>query len=294
MNQRLLAIDRPTSFTSMSRRGVRCAALALLLGSGAAQAANILIVAGTTGLAQTAANVLNADLGGTNTVTIVNTGVPASLAGFTQIYDVRFNNAPAFTAGEMTQYLAFLNASPGNTIFLMGENTGFNARNTPINQFITLAGGGTIAAPAATSTASQSVATQFRTPNAITTVTFAACGLVTTAGTGAFASSQTGGGCSLFFGTGSLANATQGALVVVYDVNFIATAPTGGSSVNEISFRQNLEQFVSAPPVAPPPPGIGAAGVPTLSEWAMILLGSGLIFLGSRQLASSRNAPPAV
>jgi len=247
----------------------RTVGLLAICGIAPVQAANILIVAGTNGLAQTAANVLNADLGGTNTVTIVNTGVPASLAGFTQIYDVRYNNSPAFTAGEMNQYLAFLNAAPGNTLFLMGENTGFNARNTPINQFIALAGGGTIAAPATTSVASEVVAAQFRTPNAITTVTFAACGLVTTSGTGAFASKEATGGCSLFFGTGALANAPQGALVVVYDVNFIATAPDGGA-VNEIPFRLNLEHFVSAPPPAP------VTATPTLSVWGEMILALGL------------------
>jgi hypothetical protein len=124
----------------------RAISLIVICGTLPARAANILIVAGTNGLAQLGATVLNGELNGTNTVTIVNTGVPASLAGFTQIYDLRFNNAPAFTVGEMNQYLAFLNAAPSNTIFLMGENVGFNVRNGPINQFITLAGGGVIAA----------------------------------------------------------------------------------------------------------------------------------------------------
>lgn len=246
------------------------------------QAANILIVAGTDGIAQTAAGVLNSDLSGTNTVTVVNTGVPASLAGYTQIYDVRYNNAPAFTSGEMTQYLAFLNAAPNNTIFMMGENAGFNSRNTPMLQFIAQAGGGTIAAPAVSSAASEAVAAQFQSPNSITTVRFAACGLVTSAGRGAFASSESGGGCSLFFGLGSFTNAPQGAMVVVFDVNFIATAPTGGA-VNEVAYRQNLEQFVSAPPVAPSVPA-PSAGVPTLSEWGMILLAAGLVYVAVRRL----------
>ena len=240
-----------------------------------AQAANILIVAGTTGLAQTAATVLSADLSGTNTVTIVNTGVPVSLAGYTQIYDTRFDNSPAFTNAEMTQYLAFLNAAPGNTIFLMGENSGFNARNTPINAFIALAGGGSISPPGSSSNNTETVTPPFTGPNSITTVKFAACGLVSSAGTGAFASSETGGGCSLFFAQQRLPNAPNGALVVVYDVNFIATAPDGGA-VNEVAFRQNLEQFVSSPPVGTPPtvgtPPSYSASAPTLSEWAMIAL----------------------
>lgn len=242
------------------------------------QAANILIVEGTDATARTAGGVLKTDLQGSNTVTEDQTGgVPASLAGYTQIYDVRYNNLAPFTVGEMNQYLAFLNVAPNNTIFLMGENASFNQRNGPINQFITLAGGGTIAVPAATSTASETVAPQFSAPNNIATVKFAACGRVTTTGLGAFASSESGGGCSLFFGRGALLNALQGALVVVYDVNFIATAPDGGA-VNEIPFRQNLEQFVSAPPVAPPP--VEPVSVPTLSMSGQILLALALGGIG--------------
>jgi hypothetical protein len=249
-----------------------------------AMAANILIVAGTRALAQTAAGVLSTDLSGTNTVTVVNTGVPASLAGYTQIYDVRYDNSPAFTSGEMTQYLQFLNAAANNTIFMMGENSGFNARNTPMLQFIAQAGGGTITVPAASSGASEAVAAQFQSPNSITTVKYAACGLVTSQGRGAFASSESGGGCALFFGLGAFTNAPQGAMVVVFDVNFIATAPNDGA-VNEVAFRQNLEQFVSAPPVAPPPVTTAVtAGAPTLSEWSMMLLVAGLIYVALRRL----------
>lgn len=79
-----------------------------------------LIVAGTDSLAQTAASVINSEIGASNVVTIVNTGLPASLAGFTTIYDVRYANNPAFTAGEMTQHVAFLNAAPNNSLFLAG------------------------------------------------------------------------------------------------------------------------------------------------------------------------------
>lgn len=273
----------------------------LLLAACSAQAANILIVAGTDPTAQQAATVLNADLGGSNTVTVVNTGVPASLTGFTQIYDVRYINTPGFTAGEMTQYLAFLNAAPNNTLFLMGENTNpvFAARDSAINQFITLAGGGTVTMgpfPSGTSSALETLAAPFTTtPNAITTVEFAGCGLATTTGTGAFASQEAGGGCSLYFTPGTLANATGGALVVVYDVNFIATAPTGGPALNETAFRQNLEQFVSTPSggAPPPPPAPTATGVPTLSEWTMIFLGCALAFLAARKLTpgDSGNGP---
>ncbi|HXJ42545.1 MAG TPA: hypothetical protein VNH18_24915, partial [Bryobacteraceae bacterium] len=81
-----------------------------------AHAANVLIVAGTNGLAQTAANVIAADLLG-NTITIVNTALPGDILtpGYTQIYDVRYDNSPALSVGEQAQYLAYLQAAPGNT-----------------------------------------------------------------------------------------------------------------------------------------------------------------------------------
>jgi hypothetical protein len=240
------------------------------------QAANILIVAGTDGLAQTAASVLQSELQGTNTVTVVNTGVPASLAGYTQIYDTRYANSPAFSPTEQAQYLAFLNAATGNTLFLMGENSGFTPRNQPINDFIALAGGGTIAVPASDNSGAEDVHAPFDSPNAISTVTFAACGVVTSAGTGSFATTEAGGtsGCALFFSQGTLANAPQGGLVVVYDVNFIAN----NIQVNATEFRQNMENYVAtgAPPVIPSTP----TSIPTLSEWGMILLSS-LLALGT-------------
>ena len=262
-----------------------------------AQAANILIVAGTNAIAITAGAHLNTDLSGANTVTIVNAAVPADITPYTQIYDVRYNNAPAFTAGEMTQYLNFLNAAPNNTLFLMGENNSFNQRNGPILQFVAQAGGGSIANPVLGSNNSETVAPQFNTtPNNIGTVKFAACGLVTSQGRGAFASTEAGGGCSLFFGLGGLLNAPAGALVIVFDVNFIYDAPNGGA-VNEVAFRQNLEQFVSAPLVAPPPvvTELPPSSVPTLSEWGMILLTCGLIFVATRRLRAPawHKAPPA-
>jgi hypothetical protein len=272
----------------MQRSRFLLTGLLLAVGIARVQAANILIVAGTTPLAQTAANVLNADLGGTNTVTIVNTGVPVSLAGFTQIYDVRFDNNPAFTPAEMNQYVAFLNAAAGNTIFLMGENVGFNARNTPINQFIGAAGGGGIPTLTTSSTASETVVAPLTGPNAITTVTFAACGLATTAGFGQFASSEAGGGCALFFKRGQLLNAPQGALVVVYDVNFIATAPDGGA-VNEIPFRLNMEAFIAAPtagaPNLPPPTAIPTLSVGGMMIMAFMLCGAGALMMRRRGFA---------
>jgi IPT/TIG domain-containing protein/exosortase sorting signal-containing protein len=237
-----------------------------------ANAANILVVTGTDTAAIEAGNQLNTDLSGSNTVTVVNTGVPGSLAGYTQIYDTRYDNHPNFSAGEMSQYLAFLNAAPGNTLFLMGENESFNVRNTPVLQFVALAGGGAITAPAQTVNGPEVVNPPFTGPNVISTITYAACGLVSSAGTGSFATQQTGGGCAIFWDEGTLANAPTGALVVVFDVNFIATAPTG-PAINEIPFRLNLEQFAAAPPPATIVTAISPSGGSTVGGTQVSITG---------------------
>jgi len=73
-------------------------------------------------------------------------------------------------------------------------------------------------------------------------------GIVTSSGTGSFASTEAGGtsGGSLYFTQNTLANAPTGALVVVYDVNFIYDPQTRPNVKNETVFRQNLEHFVAA------------------------------------------------
>jgi hypothetical protein len=250
-------------------------------------AANILIVAGTDGIAQTSAANLNTDLSGSNTVTIVNTGVPASLTGYTQIYDVRYNNLPAFTSAEMDEYIAWLNAAPGNTLFLMGENTAFNVRNGPINQFIGLAGGGTIAVPAIMSSVKETVHEPFNTPNSIDYVTFAAVGVVTSSGNGTFATTEANGmsGGSIYFTQNTLANASTGALVVVYDVNFIYDSQTRSATRNETTFRQNMEHFVAtaaAPTVKNVLPSSGPlAGGTTVSITGTAFTGATAVNFGS-------------
>ena len=170
---------------------------------------------------------LRTDLANANTVvTIVTTGVPADIVtpGYSQIYDVRNDNT--FSAAEQTQYLAWLNQAPGHALFLVGS--GLNpARNALVNAFILSAGGGAINYSGTTYTGAETVNPPFTGPTPISTVQFYFCGEVTSHGTGIFMASHSGGtaGCSIWFAPGTLANATQGALGVVYDVEFISNFP---------------------------------------------------------------------
>jgi len=227
----------------------------LLAGSGrpawATPPPHILIVAGNDGsnYGTTAASHLSSDLGAS--AVDIEADVPGDLSSYDQIYDLRVLNTPVFTVGEENQYLAFLQAGTGHMIFLMGENAAnFTARNTLISAFITLAGGGTVPVPlpANDTTAPETVNVPFNTtPNAISTVTFAAGAMAISPGSGTFICTQNGGalGGAIYFSQGTLANALHGGLVVVYDINFVMTAPSGSTGVNEIPFRQNMEAIIA-------------------------------------------------
>ncbi|WP_428151500.1 IPTL-CTERM sorting domain-containing protein [Brevundimonas sp.] len=249
-------------------------------------ASNVLVVATTSDSTQNAAYTrLNTLLVGRGDTVTQALTTPANLAPYTIIYDLRVI-APTRSGAELTQYVGFLNAAPGNVLFLLGENVGYGgAGNAPISAFITQAGGGTVAVPATSTTGAQTLTPAFNTPNAVGTVPFNLAGVVTTTGTGAFGATLPGGvtGSVLSFSPGTLANAATGALVVVYDINFLSSDAAGS---NGGRFAQNLVNYVAvgAPPVAP------AAPVPTLSEWAMILFGTLLaggaaLYIQRRQMA---------
>ena len=259
----------------------------LVMAVSSAQAANILIIAGSDAVAISAAGTLNTELTTAgHTVTQVNGAVPGgAIVGYTQIYDLRYNNAPVFSAGEQSQYLTFLQAAAGNVIFLMGENSGgsFLSRNTAICNFITLAGGGTVPVPSTTKS-TETVNSPFNTtPNTINSITYAAVGVTTSAGNGYFATSEPGGtsGGALYFNQGALTNASTGGLVVVFDVNFIYDAGGRAAANNEIKFRQNLEALVTSGGAAAGT-RTPASGVPTMTEWGMIVFAllAGLMSVG--------------
>jgi hypothetical protein len=83
-----------------------------------------------------------------------------------------------------------------------------------------------------------------------------------------------------------MANALAGSLIVVFDVNFLD--PGSGADANAVAFTNNLIAYLAAPVSVAPSIAPGpATGVPTLSEWSMILLGCCLMFVASRKLMSS-------
>jgi hypothetical protein len=87
-------------------------------------------------------------------------------------------------------------------------------------------------------------------------------------------------GASLVFGPGNLTNAPAGSMIIVFDVNFLDLSADAASQ----SFGSNLVSYLVAPTVIGAPPSAAPAGVPTLSEWAMILLAGGLVCVAARKL----------
>jgi hypothetical protein len=225
-----------------------------------ASAATILIINGASGTSEPGTTssittqVSNLQTAAGNTVSVADS-VPGDLSSFAQVFDLRFSNAFALTAPIITQYVSFLQGGGG--LFVMGENSGFAARNNSILSLIEAAGGGTLTftTPAAT----QTVVSPFNGPVPLSTVTFNAAGGVTGPGSGQFITTDGSAGSGVAFGVGTLSNARAGALTTIFDVNFLQTT----ASADNQALASNLVRFVSNE----------VGGVPEPATWAMMLLG---------------------
>lgn len=221
--------------------------LAVLV-AGRAQAGPIVIVTGSSGTSEPGttstitANLTTLHEAAGNTVT-VSDEIPVDLSGFTQVWDIRFDNTFALTVDQQNQYLAFLQSGGG--MFLMGENSFFMGRNTSIFDFVGLAGGGTLGPGLIGGCdGTQNVVPPFTGPNAVTTVPFQCSGVISSNGTGEWITERAdlSGGSGVAWGVGDLANASLGALTMILDVNFMQGP--GFVSDAEQALTMNLIQFV--------------------------------------------------
>ncbi len=158
---------------------------------------------------------------GINT-TVVN-AVPNDLSGFTQVLDIRYEDAFALTTSEETLYLDFLQG--GGSLLLVGENENFEDRNDSILSVVETAGGGALdfVEPGFV----QEVVPPFDSPNPISdgNVTYGGIdtGGVSSPGTGQFISvDTTGEGSAVYFDGDDLDNALSGELIIVFDNNFFS------------------------------------------------------------------------
>ena len=172
-----------------------------------------------------------------------NTGVPGgSLAGYRQVWDIRYNNPTPLTGSDITAYVTYMTG--GGSLFVMGENTGFLTRDNSILPLITAAGGGSVTInQSANSLDLQTVEPPFTGPVTLPTITYAAVGGFATIGNGRFVTMDANGAAgAIVFPPGTMTNAPLGTLISVLDVNFL-TASTGGSQ----AFTDNLIAYLAAP-----------------------------------------------
>jgi hypothetical protein len=232
-----------------------------------ANAANVLIVQeGATSASQ--ASVFTGFHNAAGNTTTVTSTFPVSTAGFDQIWDIRFTNASALTAPQIATYASFL--AGGGGVFLMGENAVFATRNTSLLVLISQAGGGSLTFQ--NSPGSQTVFAPFTGPVPVASigpniVSLPSPGGVTSFGSGQWISANGGVGAGVFWGKGSLANASSGYLGTYFDSNIFATtaAPLGGHALAQNLIAEFNRQ------------GALTSVVPEPATWAMMIMGFGLI-----------------
>ena len=253
-----------------------------LQGDGAPKPA-LIVWDGAGGISTSISTNLSAKLTDAGFTVTTNVGVPGgSLASYLQIWDVRYNFTTPLSPSDITAYLAYL--SGGGSLFVMGENSGFIVRDNSIISLIQQAGGGTITLTSPSG--SQIVQPPFTGPNALATITILAGAGTTNPGRGAFIMKDANNaGIGIVYSPGSLTNAPSGSLLVVFDVNFLDTS----ADANSQNLTRNLIEFLASPVAIPPavPPVAAPVGTPTLSEWAMILMAAGLMFVAARRIRAS-------
>lgn len=203
---------------------------------------------GTTSSITTQLTTLHEAVG--NGVTVLDT-LPADLSIYDQVWDVRFSNTWALTQAEEDDFLAYLQGGGG--MFVMGENSGFAARNNSVLSLIEAAGGGTLNFSSVSST--QTVLAPFTGPNAVATVNYAAPGGVDDNGSGDWITTDGVGGTGVAWGVGDLSNALAGALTTIFDVNFMmdtANAESQALTANLIGFIENEVTPPGPRPVSTP------------------------------------------
>jgi len=221
---------------------------------------------------------LSADITAAGGVVTVADTIPASLAGYAQVWDIRFSSTSPLGAADIAQYIAYMQG--GGNLFVMGETNSFATRNTSVLALINAAGGGNLTYVIPLQT--QTVVSPVTLPNPVTSITYIFSGGVAGSpqpGTGTFASVDTGNnGTAVLWPKTTLSSAPAGTLAVVFDVTFMESS----ADTNSQNFLKNLiGTFRSTTPQINT---TTAQAAPALSEWGLIMLGLLLVILAARAL----------
>jgi hypothetical protein len=252
-------------------KSLKCllAGLALLLAvPGLCLGANALIVHDGTGSPESdALGNLNTHLVGKGYTVTQNVGVPGgSLAGYQQIWDIRYNNTTPLTGSDNTAYLTFLQG--GGRLLLIGENTAFFTRNNSIVAFVALAGGGTLQT-VTTANNFETVQPPFTGPTALSNVTYQAAAGVNNPPGAPITMDVNKIAAAIVFSPTLLSAAPTGTLIIVFDVNFLQV---GAPDPNVQTLTDNLISYLNAPTFVAPPLIPAPLSIPTLSEWTLAAL----------------------
>ena len=147
------------------------------------------------------------------------TGSPGDLAGYQQVWDMRYGTA--LSADDMTKYDAFLKNR--GYLYLSGEHAGFATRNNSISAFTSSLGGGTITVGGSPQNNQTGNGTYF--PNG-ETVDFAAAATITSAGGRVLSADGSGNATAKMWigNAGDLGATYNGTVVVVADINWTQSA----------------------------------------------------------------------
>lgn len=201
----------------------------------------VLIVYDTLGSAEetTALTTLNSTMTAVGYTVTESASVPTGdLSGYIQIWDIRYDQP--ISAGDELSYLAYVQG--GGTLVMTGQNGTLETDASIVALIYDFGGESITLSDSGTTQAQTVVATAFTGPNTVSSVTYSDTTLdgTTSPGSGVFITEDTGSGfgSAIYFGPGTLTNASSGILMVVFDTNFLN--PANSDYADFLNLTQNM------------------------------------------------------
>ena len=200
------------------------------------------------------------------TVTTSSGVPPGSLAGYNQIWDLRYD--AALSGADVAAYTTYL--SGGGSLFVLGEHLGFAARDNSIVSFMAGLGGGTVTLNGSGSQSAQTVLAPFTGPVTLSMVYLGTAGGFSALGNGrAITLDADNIAGAMVLPPGSLTGAIRGTLISALDVGFLSNGEPGGQPFTDNVIGYFASQSPVGSPSATPAPstlllvgiGLGAAGL---------------------------------